>query len=100
MVAKAESGVFVEVGGRGQDTDGAQDPPSQVYKCSEGYAEPCEVETMSGSDRAWAVHAFGFQSLPFSSLTALHIVNYSTIQFYNSSRVPSRRKAFLLDERA
>jgi hypothetical protein len=57
MVAKAESGVFVEVGGRGQDTDGAQDPPGQVYKCSEGYAEPCEVESSSsdGSDRAWTL---------------------------------------------
>jgi hypothetical protein len=99
-VAKAENGVLVEVGGRGQDTDGAQGLPDQVYKWSQGYAEPCEVESMSGSDRAWAVHAFGFRSLPFSFLTALHIVNYSTIQFYTSSRVQPRRKAFLLDERA
>jgi hypothetical protein len=47
-VAKAENGVLVEVGGRGKDTDGAQGLPDQAYKWSQGYAEPCEVETMSG----------------------------------------------------
>jgi hypothetical protein len=83
MVAKAESGVLVEVEGRGQDTDGAQGLPDQVYKWSQGYAEPCEVETMSGSDRAWAVHAFGFRSLPFSflkeatGLTSVLVVNWN-----------------------
>jgi hypothetical protein len=92
MVAKAESEVLVEVGGRGQDTDGAQGLPDQVYKWSQGYAEPCEVESMSGSDRAWAVHAFGFRSLPFSFLKAPHIVNYSTTQYCANLHVEPKRK--------